>query len=148
MELIKPHRGLQHSMKYWVRQLGDSLEAAEADYPPGSIGTAGELWAELRPRVTYVNDPDDRELIQSYQTLFYDNWHGTPGAGDCDCFALSAAAVGLVNRLRVEIVLAGRDRRNAVHIYNRINGVIFDLTRPQLGSVRFYPYIQAIHLKL
>lgn len=135
-------------MLYFRLQAKSSIAAAAEDYPLGSFFNARELWEELKPRVTYMDDPDEKELFQSYYTLFYDNHHGRSGYGDCDCFALSTVAVCHVNRLRCQIVLAGRSKKYPVHIYNIVEGVIFDLTQPKLGMVRKYPYIQAVDIKL
>jgi hypothetical protein len=138
----------EQAMKYWQMQAQSSLEHAAEDYPCGSLRSAGEVWQALRPRVTYRDDPEGTELFQSYQTLFYDNHHGHAGAGDCDCFALATLAVCTVNRLRCQIVLAGRSRKWPVHIYNIVEGRIFDLTQPKIDLVKKYPYLQTLNVKL
>jgi len=133
-------------MQHFKNQVRDSLPAAARDYPPGTIADAYELWDELRPRVIYVNDPTGLELFQSYETLFYKNWHGRSGAGDCDCFALTTAAVATVAGLPFEIVLAGRSKAAPVHIYTEVQGIIVDLTRPKINDARHYPYLQKFAL--
>lgn len=133
-------------MQHFKNQVRDSLPHAAKDYPAGSIADAWQLWDELRPRVTYVNDPSGLELFQSYQTLFYNNWHGKPGAGDCDCFTLSTAAVATVNGLPFQIVLAGRSKTAPVHIYTEVDGIIIDLTRQKPNDARHYPIIQKFDL--
>lgn len=133
-------------MQHFKNQVRDSLPYAAKDYPNGSITSARQLFQELRPRVIYVNDPAGLELFQSYQTLFYNNWHGRSGAGDCDCFTLATAAVATVNELPFQIVLAGRSKTAPVHIYAEVNGVIVDLTRNKVNDARHYPILQKFDL--
>ncbi len=133
-------------MQHFKNQVRESLPQAAKDYPAGAINSAEELWDALRPRVHYVNDPHGLELFQSYQTLFYNNWHGKPGAGDCDCFTLATAAVATVSNLPFQIVLAGRTKTAPVHIYTEVDGLIVDLTRPRINDARHYPILQKFEL--
>lgn len=148
MKFTGPYTTFDKAMRYFRMQASSSVPEASIDYPLGSFVTARELWDDLKPRVTYRDDPDDVELFQSYYTLFYENHHGRSGAGDCDCFALSTVAICKSLQLDCKIVLAGRSKKYPVHIYNIVEGVIFDLTQPKLGLVKFYPYIQTLNIKV
>jgi hypothetical protein len=122
-----------------VQQFADDVNTAE-------INSAADLWNNLKPRLTYKKDPATVELFQTYNTLFYDNWHGIPGAGDCDCFVISTLAGARAAGLNCNIVLAGREKTHPVHIWAEVDGVPFDLTNPNIGTTRKYPYIQRLNL--
>jgi len=76
--------------------------------------------------------------------MMLSNYHGTPGAGDCDCFTIAATACFLVSGNRCEIVLAGNYNNEFTHIYNRVlygGGFVgFDLTENFFGYERPYNY--------
>lgn len=110
-----------------------------------------DLFTWLKSRVKYTDDPPGNELIQSMQTLFFDNKHGRPGAGDCDCFTVSALACMMVQGWEnPRIYLTSRTRKFAQHIYAGVKfrgrEYIFDLTNPRFDTERQYPYKQKLEL--
>jgi hypothetical protein len=111
-----------------------------------------QLWNYLKPRVTFVHDTNNNEDIQRAQTLFDNNIHGIPGAGDCDCYTVLVTSACITQGFPVKIVLAGRNRQSPVHIYNVVkhNGkwVSFDLTEPNYGDERHYPFKQYLPVQL
>ena len=114
---------------------------------PARITTPQELFYFLHSLVTYKNDPDNNELLQSPKSLFQKNYHGIPGAGDCDCFTiLTISAAKALHFKNIEIVLAGRNNKEAVHIWTKIAGKNFDLTCAFFGESRKYAYLQTIPL--
>jgi len=116
------------------------------DQDCSQINSAEDLWNNLKPRITYCKDPKGVELFQTYETLFYNNFHGRSGYGDCDCFVISTLGAAAACGLPAKVVLAGRDKKNPVHIWTEVQGIPFDLTNPTLGSARPYPFIQKFHL--
>jgi hypothetical protein len=93
---------------------------------------------------TYKHDPDHAELLQSMHTLMDNNYHGIPGAGDCDCFVIAATACFIASRNRCEIVLVGNKPDQFTHVYNTVyySGAMvpFDLTQPTFATERPYKY--------
>jgi hypothetical protein len=127
-------------------QACESVQQFADDNNTLEINSAADLWNNLKPRLTYKKDPQAVELFQTYNTLFYDNWHGQPGAGDCDCFVITTLAAARACNLPCTVVLAGREKTHPVHIWTEVNNVPFDLTNPNLGTARNYPYIQRLQL--
>lgn len=116
---------------------------------PASIETPKDLFYYLKNRVTYKHDPKGIELIHTPQTLFNDNYHGKPGAGDCDDFTmLSIAALKAMAtpEAKIKVVLTGRSKNVPKHIYLSVNNTPFDLTNDEFGEERNYPFKQEIPL--
>lgn len=110
-----------------------------------------ELFWLLKSNVTYQLDPPGVELLQTAETLFEDNWHGTPGAGDCDCFTILCLAACMTNNFYPnKIVLAGRTKKAPSHIYSRTfhdgKWYTMDLTQPVINSERYYPFVQELNV--
>ena len=127
----------------------EGLPYVKANIPAGLSNS--ELFTYLKDRVIYKHDPRGIELVHTPHSLFEDNYHGTPGAGDCDDFTtLSIAALKAqgVPENSIDVVLTGRNKYNARHIYLAVNGQPFDLTNDQIGEERTYPYKQVIPLPL
>jgi hypothetical protein len=127
-------------------QACESAQQFANDVDTADINSAADLWNNLKPRLIYVSDPPGVELFQTYQTLFYENFHGQPGAGDCDCFVITTLGAARACGLDCNIVLAGRDKTAPVHIWAEVDGVPFDLTNPELATTRNYPYLQRLNL--
>lgn len=116
---------------------------------PSYLSEPSDLFYYLKDQVTYKHDPKGIELIHSPQSLFEDNYHGKPGAGDCDCFsALSIAALKAmgVPEAQIKVCLTGRNKNVPRHIYLSVKGTPFDLTNDLYGEERIYPYKQEIPL--
>ncbi len=108
-----------------------------------------EIFYYLKKHTQYVSDPKGIELFQGTKTLFFENYHDTPGAGDCDCFTITALAFLLASNFNnCGAVLVGRSRKTAVHIYAYViidgNIQYLDLTNKVFNFERSYPYKQLI----
>lgn len=114
---------------------------------PTNISTAEQLFYYLSSITTYRDDPPNTELLQSPQSLFENNYWGSPGVGDCDCFTIlfisSLLALGYP-RDSIQIVLAGNSKTVPKHIYCKLDGVPYDLTNSYSGYERDYSYLQHI----
>jgi transglutaminase-like putative cysteine protease len=109
---------------------------------------ARDIFRQLKAHTTYKHDPPDIELLQSLPTLMDNNYWGSPGLGDCDCFTIAFTACCKAKGVPVKIVLAGRQRDQFVHIYNlaKVNGTWFDadLTEPNFGDRRPYKFLKIV----
>ena len=151
MILKKPYENIEETMIYLKRQIIDSLSFA-AQYVPEQVNDARGLWNFLKPRLTFVDDPKGTELLQSFETLMWGSRTGVSGGGDCDCFVIGATASANIIPIACKIVLAGRERKAPVHIYNLMyynnSWVPFDLTEPLFGMKRDYLFYQIINANL
>ena len=127
-------------------QACESVSQFQSDVDCSRINSAKDLWNNLKPRITYCKDPKGVELFQTYETLFYNNFHGKSGHGDCDCFVISTLAGAAACGLPCKVVLAGRDKKTPVHIWCEVDGYAFDLTNPTFNTFRPYPFIQKFSL--
>jgi hypothetical protein len=148
-------------MRGLYRQIADSYRFCYDNFP--KFENPVEMWRYVKPLLTFRHDPskgdvnqvtgkvytEETELIQSAQTLFDNNIHGESGYGDCDCFSALAIAIFHTQGWNdCDIVLAGRDKKDAVHIYTYVTfeGETYcvDFTQPRFNSERYYPYTQVI----
>jgi len=142
------YRGINQTLEAIREQILDSYDYCAGNF---SARTPEGLFKLIKANVTYHDDPKGVELLQSSQTLFEDNYHGVRGAGDCDCFTITALASLMVNGFTDnEIVLAGKSSRQPSHIYCRTwyNGewYVLDLTEPFFNKERNYKYRQTIRV--
>ncbi len=149
MELRKPYKDLRETIAYMKQQIIESIPFATETVPPYLDRDPRGLWAYLKPKIKYVNDPPRVELLQKMQTLFSNRGSGIYGGGDCDCFVITVTACCNVLCIPSKIALVGRSKRAPVHIYNYVRcpfgrWYAFDLTQPLFGSEREYPYKQEI----
>jgi hypothetical protein len=116
---------------------------------PAYINRPQDLFYYLKDNTTYKHDPKGIELIHTPQSFFEDNYHGKPGAGDCDDFTATGIAalkaIG-VPEAKIKVVLTGRNNKVPRHIYLNVDGTPFDLTNDIFGEERTYPYKQEIPL--
>jgi hypothetical protein len=80
-----------------------------------------------------------------------DNYHGKPGAGDCDCFTiLTLAACEYLDFTPLKVALVGRKSSGPTHIYTMVwdedkgDYCPFDLTNPYYCMQRKYKYQQLL----
>lgn len=111
----------------------ESLPFASA-YLPANITSLEELFSILKRNTSYKDDPPGIELLQSMPALFNNNYHGRPGAGDCDCLSITMAACCEVCGFHWSFVLAGNGK-NATHVFVEASDYygkyyICDLTEP------------------
>lgn len=142
-----PHKNIKQVMRAIRAQIIDSVEYCANNIPV--METPRELWQYLKDRTTFKHDPENVELLQTAQTLFENNVHKTPGAGDCDCFTILVCAAAICQNWPVDIVLAGRTKKGATHIYTYVydnDGQRFtlDLTEPLFNSERPYKFTQVL----
>jgi hypothetical protein len=144
-----PYTDINATMEGIRTQVLDSLFYCKNEMP--RFKDPESMFNNLRQMITYKNDPPGVELLQTVGTLFNDNYHGIPGAGDCDCFSilvLSMCAVHGWNDQR--IILAGRTKLAPVHIWTQVkfNGVWYDmdLTQTYFNTSRKYKYIQKMNV--
>lgn len=145
-----PYKNINQVLKGIRTQIIDSVQFCFDNIPV--MENPQELFNYLKERVTFKHDPENIELLQTAETLFTNNFHGTIGAGDCDCFVILATACFIAQGWgHIDIVLAGRNKSAPVHIYNYItwNGhtYTFDLTEPRFNKERPYPLVQVLPIK-
>jgi len=152
MRLRMPYRGLTHSLRFLRKQVMEGVPYAQQQMP--QLNTPKEVFHYLKGKTKYRHDPHRKELFQTLPSLMEDNYHGEPGRGDCDCFTIAALSSMLANGIYdTGIVLAGRNPKNAVHIYAYADDQdgkrkYLDLTNSQFDYERYYPYKQHIPLVL
>lgn len=156
MEKIYQYRDLEQVLLALKDQVKDSIPTA---YSLGIYGTPEEIFYQLKSRTTYRHDPDGNELLQETATLLNlngRNYHGISGAGDCDCFTITALAVLYAAGYRnLFITLAGYgSQQPPVHIFpsvflaNRERLYTFDLTQDKFNTKRAYPFYQRLKFEI
>jgi len=153
VKLKKRYTSLNDTLRYMRLQIGEGLPYAIANCP--TFTNAAELFYWLKIRVKYKHDPHNIELLQTLPTLLNaeQNYWRISGAGDCDCFVISALTLFNTSKIKGKawIKLAGRSKDYPVHIWCGIdyNGeeLAIDLTEPKFNTERDYPYIQKIYFK-
>lgn len=130
----KPYVSLNHTLRMMKLQVIDSMPFAERVCP--QFNSPEELYAWLKPKTNFQNDPRGVELLQTMQTLFM-----RKGRGDCDCFVITTIACMIVNGWDdVYIDLVGYDLTAPVHIYTDIiwdgRRNVLDFTNPKFNQER------------
>jgi len=145
---VIPYKSLIHTLRSLKNQSLEGVGYMKKKLP-SYLSEPSDLFYYLKDQVTYKHDPKGIELIHSPQSLFEDNYHGKPGAGDCDCFSsLSIAALKAMGipEAQIKVCLTGRNKNVPRHIYLSVKGTPFDLTNDLYGEERIYPYKQEIPL--
>jgi hypothetical protein len=142
-----PYKNINQVMYYLRKQIIDSVEWCYNNIPVCS--DPKELFYTLKKDVTFKDDPEGDELLQTAETLFDNNYHGRSGHGDCDCFTILAIASFIAQGWgHMDIVLAGRNNSAPVHIYAYIKfrgeNFTFDLTEPNFNQERYYQLKQVL----
>ena len=138
------YQDINHTLKGLRTQILDSIDyCAENNF---YYDNPREMYYNILPLIKYKNDPPGVELIQTVPTLLEDNYHGTPGAGDCDCFTVLTCAIGAINNWKQRIVLCGRTKNGPVHIFSQVffNGrwQTVDLTARLYDTHKKYKFYQ------
>jgi hypothetical protein len=153
MQLREKYTDIDRTLQALMMQVKESLPFAAEHFP--NVSSPEQLFYDLKGLTLYRNDPPGVEFIQSMPTLFSDITHRSGirypvGAGDCDCFTVTALAILKANGYKTAIVLRGRSKSAPVHIYPAVwNGskwVPFDLTNKYYGHERRYPYRQTLRV--
>ena len=100
MELRVPYQDINQTLKGIHRQVCDSLDYCVNNMPVYKDPVA--MFYGLKPLIKYKNDPPGVELLQTVPTLFENNFHGTPGAGDCDALYLPICEIWQVEVARCD----------------------------------------------
>jgi hypothetical protein len=146
MKIKIPYKNIRHTISMMQKQIEESLDYAE-DFTPRDT-TPKELFWIMRQNLTYKNDPPGVELLQSFPSMMEDNYHGTPGAGDCDCFTIAAVACCKAAGIPCRIVIVGNSPAAPSHVYCEVadggEWVPFDLVNPWYGHTKKYAYKKII----
>jgi hypothetical protein len=148
--LLKKYKDINDTLRHIKIQIIDGVDYALDKTP--EFKNPEELYNWLLKRVTYINDPKNKELLQTFPTLLNKNFHGVPGGGDCDCFTIATITLMIANDWdNIDIVLAGRSKKCPVHIYCRIKWkgkyYTLDLTNRKFNKERFYPLTQKLPVR-
>ena len=148
MRMKIPYKNIGHTIQMMGKQIEQSLDYA-SDFTPSNT-TPKELFWILRQNTTYKNDPRGVELLQSMPSMFEDNYHGTPGAGDCDCFTIAAVACCKAAGIACRIVIVGNNPTAPSHVYAEVlddgQWTPFDLVNPYYGETKDYAYKKIINV--
>ncbi|NBT88368.1 MAG: hypothetical protein EBT51_08720 [Flavobacteriaceae bacterium] len=148
MKMKIPYRNIAHTVEMMGKQIEASIDFAN-DFVPIDTDPKELFWI-LRQNTTYKNDPPGVELLQSMPSMFEDNYWGIPGAGDCDCFTISAVACCLVADIPCRIVIVGNNSEAPSHVYAEVldNGkwTPFDLVNPYYGQTKPYAFKKIINV--
>jgi hypothetical protein len=143
----RPYRSLPDTLRALDRQIEFSLPYARtwSNFYNYDQLSAAQIFDHLKSVTIYKKDPENIELLQSMPALFLDNYWGTPGKGDCDCFTITACAVLLMNGFRTGYTLYGNDRQPthiaadvSVKEFGRLRSMPFDLCAPRIDQVKDY----------
>jgi len=150
MKFKKKYKSLADTLKALQIQARESIPVCY-EITDG-IKDPEDLFYYLKSITTYKNDPAGIELIHSVHSLFEDNYHGIPGAGDCDCFTVLSLACLHCVTITPYVVLAGNQKSNPTHIYSsgiwRKKYFTFDLTQKFFNSEREYKFRQILDTNL
>jgi hypothetical protein len=143
--LITPYTDINATMRGIRTQVIDSIDFCINFMP--SFRNPETMFKTLKNLITYKNDPEGVELLQSVPTLFQKNYWGFSGCGDCDCFSILALSMFIANGFNQKrIVLAGRNKLSPSHIWVMVKyknkWYDFDLTEPYFNSRRKYKFVQ------
>lgn len=149
-----PYKDINQVLRYLKIQIKDSVPYACRNLP--RFNNPEDLFAYLKKRVRYKNDKRGVEQLQTMQTLFNPrkNLHGIRGAGDCDCFTITAVASMLCQGWdNIYVLICGRQKSHPVHIYAVIywrgERKVFDLTNNRYNFEREgYKYYQEIPVRV
>jgi len=146
MAKVYPYKSLDDVLHQIKSQALKDVKYMKARLPYRSLP---DLFLYLKSVTSYKNDPKQIELIHRPKSLFENNYHGKPGAGDCDCFTTLGIASLLAAGYKpseIFITLVGREKTKPRHIYLYVDTTAFDLTNSMLGIERKYPFRQFINL--
>lgn len=155
---LKPKYGTLKANYNYI-SLGDTLNMLDKqisisvpfaiDFCENVSATPYSLFRYLKSQLTYRDDPDGVELIQSMPSLFLNNYYGVSGMGDCDCFTVTACASMIAKGISTGYTIYGNDKwptHIAADAYYQGSKVIFDLVAPDIGQVRDYKWHESFKL--
>lgn len=145
IEFKRKYKDLNDTLFWLVQQAVESTPYCEKRW--GTNNSLLDIWRIGKANLIYKKDAEGIEQIQSVGTLFENNIHNVSGAGDCDCFTVFTIAMALssgYNVREINIVLQGRKKNQAVHIFTEIDGKLMDFTENFFNTKRKYNYIQFV----
>lgn len=151
-----PYPGVNNSLRHFRVQVIHSLPYAVKNLPR-DLKTPEQVFKYCKSKFRYKNDPQLTELFQTVPTLLENNDFGGSGQGDCDDATIFVLTMLLINGFTdCGIVLAGRSKTNATHIYAYViengNRKILDLTSTKgfntEGGTGDYTHWQYIPFKI
>jgi hypothetical protein len=140
--------GLSKTLSYLLDQAYLSIDYCR--YKFGTNNDIQDIWNIGKSNLIYHHDKKNIEQIQNVGTLFENNIHGTPGAGDCDCFTVFTIAMLLANNHKINdiyIILQGKQKDAPSHILTAYNNKLLDFTEPHFNTVRNYNYFQILSIQ-
>ena len=146
-KLLIPHPGLAEVLGYIILQADTSVNYCADRF--GTSNTVADIWQIGKSRLIYENDDPQIEQIQSVQTLFENNIHNIPGAGECDCFTVFTIAMlkaSKHNIKKISIYLQGNNNKTPSHVLTDYNGIKIDFTQPTIDSIRKYNFYDIIKI--
>jgi hypothetical protein len=139
--------GLKKTLEYLVLQGAISVDYCV--YRWGNNNSLADIWNIGNQNLIYEHDAEKIEQIQSVGTLFENNIHGRPGAGDCDCFTVFGIAMldaSGHNLKDTKIILQGNQSGAPSHIFFAHKDKIFDFTEPTFNTCRQYKFYQILDI--
>ena len=142
------YKSLEDTLRQMSAQIAESVSYADHFIPRST--NVREIWTILKDNLVYKHDPPNIELLQSFPSLMEDNYWGTPGAGDCDCFTIAACACAVARKIPVRCVIVGNQSDAPTHIYCQMwdgkSWVDFDLVNSDYGVTKPYKYKQILNV--
>lgn len=142
------YKSLDDTLRQMTAQIKESIDYADKFLPRST--TPQEIWYILKPSLIYKNDPPGIELLQSFPSMMEDNYWGTPGMGDCDCFTIAAVACAASRGIPSRVVICGNHSDSPSHVYAQLwdgsKWVNFDLVNSDYGYTRPYKYKQTLNV--
>lgn len=149
IEFKKTYKSLNDTL-YWIVQQAKISVPYCINVLKAKNDTAKDIWYKMKPKLIYERDTPGIEQIQSVGTLFENNIHGIPGAGDCDCFTTLTIAMLLAsgeNPNDINIYLQGNKKKYPSHILTEFKGIYIDFTQPMYNTKRNYNYFDVVTIK-
>jgi len=147
IEFREPYKDINDTLYWILEQAKTGVPYCAKSFP--KFADPAQMYEYFKNRVTYKNDPPGVELIQSPGTMFENNYWGSPGFGDCDCFVcLLLSCLWANDEYKNYILLYGRSKKWPSHISlaTEWNGQKYymDLTERKFDVERPYPYKQVL----
>lgn len=148
LEFKIPYPGLKKTLYYLVKTAILGVPYCAERW--GTTNSIKQIWIICKQNITYMNDANQVEQIQNPATLFENNIHGIPGAGDCDCFSALLICMLLANgydKNKIFIYLQGNKKDYPSHILIKYDDVFLDLTQTHFNTIRSYKYYDIIPIR-
>jgi len=151
MKANKPYKDIGDSFKWLRIQILEGIPWACDNLP--AFETPQQMFDWFKMRTKFHKDPPNTEMFQTLPTLMENNYWGSPGLGDCDCFSIALATAMSCANWDNYITIVSKNKRYPVHIYNEVewdgDRYIMDLTNPYFDQERKqYKYYQTIPVNL